>query len=171
MGKSWNWFGAYNMTCCNLNFGLGGIRFGPGGPDIDQKWPILLQNGPKISFVDFDGFNWMEKNWNWIEASNLTFSNIQFEWGDLRIGRENPVSAKNCSTYLKMAQKAVLCVLIDQSSAIICIGCAWMRCLHAAANSRTGIHYPLHWCTYHDALTVMHSWWCSDNDALMMTMN
>ena len=49
--------GAYNMTCFNLNFGLGCIRFGPGGPDIDQKWPKLLQNGPKSSFVGFDGLN------------------------------------------------------------------------------------------------------------------
>ena len=93
-----------------------------GAPISAKKWPKLLQNGPKISFVGFDGLNWMEKSWNWIEASNLTFSNIQFEWGDLRIGRENPVSAKNCSTYLKMAQKAVLWILMDQnkSSAIIC---------------------------------------------------
>ena len=42
----------------------------------------------------------MEKSWNWIEAPNLTFS----------------------KTYLRMAQKAVLSVLMDQnkSSAIIC---------------------------------------------------
>ena len=51
-----------NPTWWDKLVDLGHSQNWPLGPKIGQKWPKLLKNGSKISFVGFDGSRWFKLN-------------------------------------------------------------------------------------------------------------
>ena len=73
-----------SLTCLNPRQGLGAFNIDPREPKNGQKWPKMLQNGSKSSFVGLDGSNRLKlpvKQLNSMGASSMTyFKKVRKGW-------------------------------------------------------------------------------------------